>query len=261
MKLNSLLVPIVTAVLASSAFAGSAGKVCTSCQPAAGEPNGLFDTVGATATIGYDTDYVYRGVELAKNLITAALDWNLKLDQTFSLNAGAWYGTSADDSFTGTGGGAYHELDLYTSVLAKLGPVTAGLKYQHYFFLGSTHNAIRDINELGVTLATSVAGFDLGAGGYYDFTAKGWYFEYSASYPVKINDWLSLVPGVLVSHGHDYYGVNGGNHVKVGLAAPIRLTKTATLTPYIAGNLPIGSLKDNGERNRVYGGVALSVTF
>ncbi|HEY2573244.1 MAG TPA: hypothetical protein VGH65_04215, partial [Verrucomicrobiaceae bacterium] len=59
----------------------------------------------------------------------------------------------------------------------------------------------------------------------------------------------------------DYYGVNGGETIKPSLAAPIKLTKTATLTPYIAGNIPFGSLNSNGEDARVYGGVSLSVTF
>jgi hypothetical protein len=47
----------------------------------------------------------------------------------------------------------------------------------------------------------------------------------------------------------------------VGLSLPIKLTSTATLTPYIAGNFPLGDLDDLGEDSRVYGGIALSVAF
>jgi hypothetical protein len=119
---------------------------------------------------------------------------------------------------------------------------------------------------VGVTLAYSAFEktpyqLDLTAGAYRDFTADGWYFEYSVSHTFVITPWLSLQPGVLISHASHYYGVSGGNTFKPWLAAPIHLTKTATLTPYVAGNLPYGSLDDNGEKSRVYGGVALSVTF
>ncbi len=79
--------------------------------------------------------------------------------------------------------------------------------------------------------------------------------------PSRSTNGISLVPGVLISFGSDYYGVDGGNTIRPSLAMPIKLTKTATLTPYIAGNLPYDSLDSLGEDSRVYGGVALSVTF
>ena len=147
-------------------------------------------------------------------------------------------------------------------MLAKLSSnLTAGLKYTWYDYVGNAGHSLKDVNEIGVTLATTLAMVDLNAGVYYDFTAQGWYYEAGVSHSFKINEWLSLVPGAAISFGTDYYGVNGGNTVKLSLAAPIKLCKTATLTPYIAGNLPYGSLKDAGEKSRVYGGVALSITF
>ncbi|MNC97153.1 hypothetical protein D3C83_147140 [compost metagenome] len=55
--------------------------------------------------------------------------------------------------------------------------------------------------------------------------------------------------------------MSGFNHIKEGVSLPIKLTSTATLTPYIAGNIPIDSLEDNGEDDQVYGGISLSVSF
>lgn len=258
MKLNSLLLSILSAALVVSAQAGTSGKAAPQVQPA---PEAT--PLGVTATLAYDTDYVFRGVEFAKNLVSGNIEVAVPIDKTFSLDFNAWYGASADDSAAEfAGAGSYGELDLSAALLAKINSnLTAGLKYTWYHYTNNAGNFVDDVNEIGLTLATTIKTIDLNAGVYYDFTAEGWYYEVGASHAFKINDWLSLVPGAAISFGTDYYGVNGGNTVKLSLAAPIKLTKTATLTPYIAGNLPYGSLKDAGENSRVYGGVALSITF
>lgn len=262
MKLSSLLIPVLSVAFAATSFAGtSSGKATTTVAPAPA-PEGLFDNIGATLTVGYDTNYIFRGVQFCENLVSGSIDVPITLTDQLTLGLNAWFGTSADDSAAPfAGGGSYEELDLAATLLYKIDPVTVGLKYTWYNYLGNAGKFVEDVNEIGVTLATSLWVLDLGAGVYYDFTAEGWYYEAFASHTFKINDWLSLVPGVLISFGTDYYGVNGGNTIKPSLAIPIKLTKSATLTPYIAGNLPYGSLDSLGEQSRVYGGVALSVTF
>jgi len=254
MKVTSFFAPIASAVIAASAFAGAPDKGTAVVQPAPAE-----DPLGITATIGYDTHYVYRGIRFADNLVTAAIDGNFALTDVLSLNVGAWWGTSADDSFVS--GESYHELDLYAALMADLGPVTIGLKYQYYLYEGDAAEVLDDINEVGILLATTLGPVDLIGGAYYDETADGFYFETGVSKSISITDRISLVPAVLVSYAVDYYGVDGFNHVKASLSLPIKLTSTATLTPYVAGNLPIDALDDLGEEDRVYGGVSLSVSF
>ncbi len=257
MKLNSLLITLLSVASATASFAGtSSGKAPAACAPCVEEK-----TLGIV-TIGYDTNYVYRGVNIATNLVSANLDVPISLDsisKDLSLVLSSWYGAS-DDAVTNFGGGDYQELDLIAVLQKKFGAVTAGLKYEHYFFFADA-SGIKDINELGVTLSTSIKGLDLAAYVGYDFTAEGFYYEGSVSHTFKINDKISLVPGILISFGTDYYGVDGGNTIKPSLAMPIKLSKAATLTPYIAGNLPYGSLDSLGQQDRVYGGVALTVTF
>jgi len=262
MKLNLLLVPVLSAGLALSAFAGSPGKAPEPVQPVVADT-----TLGATLTVGYDTNYIFRGVQFAENLVSGSLDWVVPIDKTFSLDLNAWYGVSADDSAEPFAGNhSYGELDLSPTLYATLGDFKLGLKYTWYHYMGDAGHVIEDVNEVGATVAYSAFAktpyqLDLGAGAYRDFTADGWYFEYTVSHTFEITSWLSIQPGVLISHASHYYGVDGGNTFKPWLAAPIKLTKTATLTPYIAGNIPYGSLNDLGEKDRVYGGVALSVSF
>jgi hypothetical protein len=260
MKLKSLLT-LSMSLFAASAFAGTvAPKGPAVVQPPAEEP------LGFTVTVGYDSHYIFRGVLFAENLVSAGIDGTIPLTDMLSLNVGAWYGTSADDSGRfgiPVTGGSFHELDLYGAILADLGPVTVGAKYTAYLYDGeSTDNgAVNDVNEVGLFLTTTVGPVDVLAGAYYDDEADGFYFETGVSHKFEITDRISLVPAALVSFGEEYYGVSGFNHVRLMLSAPIKLTSTATLTPYIAGNLPIDALDDNGEEDQLYGGVSLSVSF
>lgn len=251
MKLNSLLT-LGMSLVAASAFAGSPGKAPAVVQPPVEEP------LGFTLTGGYDSHYVYRGVLFAENLVSVGLDGTLPLTDMLSLNLGAWYGSSADDSGV-FGNGSFEELDLYAAILADLGPATVGLKYTGYLY--NSGSALEDISEVGIIATTTVGPVDVLAGAYYDWTADGFYFETGVSHTFEVTDRISLVPAALVSYGEDYYGVSGFNHIRVGLSAPIKLTSSATLTPYIAGNFPVDALDDLGEDSRVYGGVALSVSF
>jgi hypothetical protein len=257
MKLNSLLV-LAMSGLAASVFAGTPAKAPAVVQPPVEEP------LGFTLSVGYDSHYIFRGVKFAENLVWGQIDGVLPLTDMLSLNAGAWYGSSSDGRFgIPKTGGSFHELDLYGGLLADLGPVTVGLKYTHYFYDGeSTDNgAVNDVNEVGITLASTLGPVDVIAGAYYDDETDGFYFETGVSHTFEVTDRISIVPAALISYGDDYYGVSGFNHIKVGVSVPIKLTKTATLTPYIAGNIPIDALEDNGEDDQVYGGVSLSVSF
>lgn len=258
MKFNSLLT-LGMSLVAASAFAGSPGKAPAVVQPVVAEEQPL----GFTLSAGYDTHYIFRGVLFAENLVSTAIDGTIPLTDILSLNVGGWFATSADDSGRFGDGGSYHELDLYGALLVDLGPVTVGAKYTHYFFDGqSTDNgAVNDVNEYGLIATSTIGPIDVIAGAYYDDEADGFYFETGISHTFVVTDRISIVPAGLISYGDDYYGVNGFNHVKVGVSVPIKLTKTATLTPYIAGNIPIDSLESNGEDDQLYGGVSLSVSF
>lgn len=238
-----------------SAMIASAGDPMTSA-PLAPTPaplpdsGGLVDEIGAEISFGYDSVYMFRGVDFGENLVWSDVNLTLPLADSLELNVGAWYAGLADED--------YSELDLYAGLTYNINDsVSVGVGYTHYYFPRTD----ADYGEVGATLGYSIAGVDLGLGYYYDFEVEGSYYEVGASYEVALTDSVSLVPGVVVGFGDDYYGVSGGNHVGLSLGLPIKLTSTATLTPYVAGNLPIDSLDDAGEDDQVYGGVALTVTF
>ena len=248
--------------MAGSSFAGTAapGKAIVPPMPAAEE------LLGFTLSAGYDTKYIFRGLDLADNWITTSLDWTLPLTSTVRLDSGASYGVSADDSFLGVDGASYQRLELNTGIVADLGAAELGLGYRWYSHQGDGDIFLEDGHEVGLTLASKAGPLNVGVGAYYDFAIEGWFFELGVNSEIKINDTISLVPGANLGYGSSYNyhveganGIDGFSHVGLSLALPIKLTKTATLTPYIAGNLPIDEL--DGEDNQLFGGVSLSVKF
>ena len=211
------------------------------------------DTLGFSLAAGYDTKYIFRGVDFGDNLVWAGLTVPIKLTDKATFTFAPWYGSIAGEE--------YDELDLVASLTYDFGFVTAGVGYTWYYFPFSGF----ETSEPNVTIAKSFAGINWYAGAYLDLEAnggdEGWYFETGANYPIKITEKFSLVPEAKVSWGKDYYGVDGGNNVVVKLSAPYALTKTATIAPYIAGSISFDSLEDAGADDYLIGGVSLTVTF
>lgn len=244
--------------LAGSALAGPAAPVGKTVvpPPPAPESTGLFDTVGATLDVGYDSHYIFRGALISEENVWTQLAINIPLAEKVSLGIGAWYTSSTDIS--------YDELDLSGGVTYDAGFAKFGAGYTWYkYFDGSLGEGLGDddAQELGATIAVPVGPVNLTSGYFYDFNTDGAYLELGAEAPIAITDNFSIVPAAAVSYGFDYYAPEDGfQHIKVGVSFPIKLTSTATLTPYIAGNIPLDTYEDYYD-DEVYGGVKLSVSF
>lgn len=251
--------------LAASAFAGSApiGKGPVVPPPAPAPTDGIWSNLNSTLEVGYDSHYIFRGALISKNNVWGQLSTAIPLTEKLSLGLGAWYTSSTDDI-------TYNELDLNAGLTYDFGFVKLGAGYTHYeFFDGSAGDGfgLDGAEEAGATLSKSIAlgsdrvSLNLNAGYYYDFEVDGQYMEFGIETPIKVTENFSIVPSALVSYGVDYYAPQDGfQHAKVQLAFPVKLTHTATLTPYIAGNFPLDTYEEFYD-NEVYGGVKLSVSF
>lgn len=257
--------------LATTGFAGTApakmsGKACTACTAPAEEDLGL------TLGVSYDSAFIFRGFDLAENWVSTNLDWSLPLTQKVKLNLGASYGSSAGDSFLENQGApislSYERLELAAGVSVDLGAVELGVGYRWYHHMGDGDIFLDDTNEASITLATKAGPVNLGLGVNYDFDAEGWYFEAGVNTEIKLCDRVSLVPGASIGYALDYNwqfaganGVDGFTAVNISIALPIKLSKHATLTPFIAYNIPIDALDNLGLDDQLHGGVSLSVKF
>jgi hypothetical protein len=218
-----------------------------------------------SVTLGYDTTYVYRGYEVlaadgddADHLVWGALDLNYAVTDKLTWNFNTWYASSAASN--------YDELDIYTRLLYNVGPFAIGpsFKWYHYPHYPSS---IDNQYEVGLELAsTPVENLSVGLGVFYEFEAEQWYIQGDINYTIPITENFSLVPGVTCSFidvSSDKFGLHESDfhHVWAYLKAPIKLSSTVSLTPYIAGNFPVGDQVDDLQDPIVVGGAALSVTF
>jgi hypothetical protein len=249
---------LVSVTLAASAFAGTTvttGKTPVAPPPPA-PPVGLFDAVGATVDIGYDTHYFFRGFLLSEQNVWAQASLSVPLTTDLSLGLGAWYSSSTDID--------YNELDLSVGLTYDADFVRVGFGYTHYeFFDGRFGNGVGfdSTDELGLTLSKAVGPVNLSAAYYYDFRADGSYIETGIDAPIAVTDNFSIVPSALISYGVNYYSNETGfQNIRLGLALPIKLTATAILTPYVAGNIALDTTEAFTD-DEIYGGVKLSVSF
>lgn len=266
MKLKKLALSLLgVCALALPALAGTAPK---NPEPVAPPPE--EEDLGFTLSAGYDSHYIFRGVQYAEHWISTGLALDLPLVDAVSLNLDANFGATAGDNsvLRDFGLGSYDRLELGGGVTADAGFAEVGLGYRWYHHMGDLNEVLEDGHEVGLTIAKSIGPVNIGVGSYYDFAIEGWYFEAAVNSEITLTDAISLVPGIGIGYGVDYTyhiesfgGVDGFTAVTVSLAVPIKLTKTATLTPYVAGNLPIDALEEAGEDNQLYGGVSLSVRF
>lgn len=260
MKKTHLLAILFGTALAMPSFAG---EVPTTPPPPLVEEESSI--ISGSVTLGFDSDYVYRGFEIygpngekARRLVHSALDVNVAFTESLSLDVGAWYATSSV--------GDYDELNLATKLNYSVGPVTISPSFRWYNY-PDFNSPVDNQYEVGLELGFSpVEGLSLTLGSFYEFEAEQWYFQFDANYTIKIGERFALVPGATISYidvddqtwGLDF---NGFHHVTAYLKAPITLLKNVTLTPYIAANFPISDELEAIQDNIVYGGATFSVSF
>ncbi|MFM7182418.1 MAG: hypothetical protein ACKO2G_13265 [Verrucomicrobiales bacterium] len=236
-------------VLGGTALAGTtSGKGVTPTPPEEKSP------LTGAVTLGYASEYEFRGLDLGDDLVSADLTLTYAMSDKLSLYAGAWYATLWD--------GDYNEIDLTAGASYDLGFGTGGLLYRHYLYDGD----ISDNNEIGLLFSTDadlLGGVSLSLGSYYDFEFDGFYFELGASYSRSLTDMIGLSLSTGVSYVVDYNGVDGDgfNHVFAQLALPITLRENVTLSPFIRATWAIEELEALGADDLVLGGANLTVTF
>jgi hypothetical protein len=162
---------------------------------------------------------------------------------------------------------------------------------------------MNDIQQLTLGFNTDLGPINLASSANYDLFNGGWYFDLTAKSTIAVTDAISIVPHAGLGYGLNYNagftqasrnlvgggglggqsaaqgGISGWTALNVGIDFPIKLNSRATLTPYVAANLPMGPMKNLASSSRtdygfgagggpstpfnsiVYYGVTLSVRF
>ncbi len=273
MKIKAILATLIGAVAIQGAVAG------TQWVPAAPAKCPVDDCpdIGGNISVGYETDYIFRGVRLARNSVWGDVNYTFE-NLPFSPTLGVWAISELDEA------GVYgDEANFYANAaLPSILGFDAVLGYTNYqFFPGVTAAAPRGSQNRGtsheVSLALSrelFAGIGLSTLHAYDFgQIEGWYHEAALGKAFDLSDALAfdLTAGVGYSDGYNAGGASGWNHYFVQAALPIALNCRSAITPYIGYNgTPDGFVLDGVPSTRIpgrnyhdalHGGVSVSVDF
>ena len=245
MKLKAIAYGIIGAFAISVASAGDYGK------EVAAEVT-VDNSIGATLSAGYMTDYVFYGGDLGSNGVWTGVDYSLG-DFGIPIDIGVWYINVTDSPVD------YDELDLYASyALPTFAGFDSSLNFLAYFFPESGADATYELN-LAVSRSLGIVDWDISA--HYDFELEAWYFQTGVSKGFAISDGIEIVGSAGIGYSIDYWTPGSNwNHVYVQADLPITLTDTATLTPYVGGIFSLDAL-DTLQDDFIHGGVSLSVSF
>lgn len=277
MKIKALLATLVGALAIQGANAGTewvpapSGKntcaVVDSCDKAC--------DIGGSLTVGYDTDYVWRGVRFARDSVWADVNYTFE-NLPFSPNIGVWHLSSLG---SGLGGSDTYgdETNIYASIgLPSILGFDTSLGYVYNLFPTtrlpqSTISRLPGLSNGGDSFSRVQfnASRELFGGIAFNYLAE-YYFgaDYNGTDDGELGDWFhtfglaksfnifqctSLDLSAEVGYADSFWsglGLNNGgsgfNHYLLKAALPVALNNRATLTPYVAYNgTPDGWAADN----------------
>ncbi len=145
-----------------------------------------FERFSASATVGMETEYVFRGLKEAGLSINPELDIAYDLGQGFSLYAGVWANTPANQS------NVTNEIDLYAGLLYEIKNITFDLGYASYIYtdeantneikFGVSYDTVDFLGEFNVSPAVAL---------YYDFDLGVYTVEGGLSYSAPVTKWIA----------------------------------------------------------------------
>ena len=238
---------------------------------------GLAQTAAAAApapvaldlTAGYDSEYYYRGLWFSNQNAWYNIGASKKLSDSTTLNALAYY-TSSNDRRS-----SYQELDLGANLAYDAGFATLTAGYTYFFFFdGYAGNGFGQTfsHELYVSAAKTVGPVNVTATYAYDLYIDAGYAELALDKTFALTDSTSLVlkaaAGYSIGGYYTAFNVDGFNtgsestwtHVGLTASLPIALSKTATLTPYVAYNIS-GSGRDETNTSLIGSGADTDQLF
>lgn len=185
----------INPVLAQEKTAPTAIPAATTTAPAQANEDLLWDPIidlrdlSATATLGFEGEYVFRGSRQADESLQSSLDLSMPVYEG-DINFGIWNNNDLRSS-SSTGGASINddEIDLYASYAH---PLTEDLNvefgYTYYWYPDAAKGNVTHTNE--VSLGFTKDYYLLwGATAYYDFDLEQTVFELSSAYSYSLKDY------------------------------------------------------------------------
>jgi len=222
-----------------------------------------FAEVDASFDVGYNTEYIFRGVDLGEDQFTYSLNASGSCNCGVDWNAGIWYSEAEQN-----GAGPDEELNIYGGISKDLGFGT--------FELGFTRFIFTDVNsggntELYLSYSTELSGIDLSATVYYNADADSasatntgdLYYDLGAEYSFDISEKLSASVGVGIAF-FDNDDESGLANYSGTISASYAASEEITVTPYVSLVLNDSDYIDSlaaGQDDFLFAGVNISYAF
>lgn len=184
-------------------------------------------------SVGYHTQYVFRGVDIGEDMMDFSLDFAGTGYCDFDWSAGIWL-ASWDPTLDS---GYEDELNIYGGISREFNIVTLELGFIRYIFLddGGEGNT-----ELYLSATTEWNNFGFGATYYYNVDSEtdssidpgDWYLELFATYGCDFTDTLSGEIGVMCAF-FDNDSDDGFAHWGAYASLSQQISDCITLSPYI----------------------------
>ena len=205
------------------------------------------EDIGAEVSVGYDTDYMFRGVNLGQDLLWSDVNVSTSLSDGLDLGVGAWYANVADDA-------GNDELDIYAGLSTSMGDMSVDLGATYYYYPDPT--AGEGTLEFGIGLGTSAGPIDLSLGLYYDIDLEAAYYEVGAATSFDLTDTMAVDVGGAIGNADG----DTLTALTFTIGVPITLSDSASLSPYVGVNIPLDDFEDV-EDDTIYSGLSLTVGF
>ena len=205
------------------------------------------EDIGAEVSVGYDSDYMFRGVNLGQDLLWSDVNVSTSLSDGLDLGVGAWYANVADDA-------GNDELDIYAGLSTSMGDMSVDLGATYYYYPDPT--AGDGTLEFGIGLGTSAGPIDLSLGLYYDIDLEAAYYEVGAATSFDLTDTMAVDVGGAIGNADG----DTLTALTFTIGVPITLSDSASLSPYVGVNIPLDDYEDEFGDD-IYSGLSLTVGF
>ena len=205
------------------------------------------EDIGAEVSVGYDTDYMFRGVNLGQDLLWSDVNVSTSLSDGLDLGVGAWYANVADDA-------GNDELDIYAGLSTSMGDMSVDLGATYYYYPDPT--AGEGTLEFGIGLGTSAGPIDLSLGLYYDIDLEAAYYEVGAATSFDLTDTMAVDVGGAIGNADG----DTLTALTFTIGVPITLSDSASLSPYVGVNIALDDYEDEFGDD-IYSGLSLTVGF
>ncbi len=233
MKLNALLKTLGFLALAATPVV--AGTAPAPKNPIAPAP--VNDDLGITASLGYDSNYIWRGINYGQHWVRSGLNGALLLvggvaedgAGSTSLLWDVEYGSLAGDEDTFSPSlpppingiiktnNSFQRLQLGAAISHDFGPAAVSFGYSFIHHMGSVANGgglngflpgggygMNDIQQLTLGVNTNLGPINLASSANYDLFNGGWYFDLTLSSTIAVTDAISIVPHASIGYGINY---------------------------------------------------------